>query len=95
MDEKLNCYINEPGFTPPVVSEIKITAVLHQRRKKTSVILFALAGSLWALAFYVFAFRVGMEHQAAGYAMFLVMTIAYMCAGAFAGLILHIRKVGL
>lgn len=94
MDERLNHYMNEPGRFPPAIKEGEIVANLEQRRKKTSIILLALAGLLWALVFYGLAFRVGMANQMAGIALLFITSMGYICAGALAGIIFHIRKVG-
>lgn len=95
LDERLNRYINEPGYFPPAITEGEIVAALNQRRKRMSIILLALAGLLWALVFYGLAFRVGMEDRSAGIVLLFITSIGYMCAGALAGILLHIRKAGI
>ena len=93
MDKRLNAYINSQTCTQPVITEQKIANELAQRRKRLYLILFSLAGLLWAIALYSVSFIVCKENQAAGIALLSVIFIGYMCAGCFAGIVIKFRKV--
>jgi hypothetical protein len=94
MDESLNGYMNSQPGVPPVITERQIAAVLARRARRASTILLSLASLLWTVLLYGYAFVLGRENQAAGIALLCVLTLGYICAGCFAGIVMKYRKAG-
>ena len=94
MDEKLSGYINSQPQSPPFINERHIVQELALRKKRLYIIMVSLAGLLWTLLLYTVAFMVGLENQTAGIALLTAISIGYICAGWFAGMVLKFRKVG-
>ena len=95
MDEQLSGYFGCQSHQPPFISERQIIKELAQRRKRMYLILFSLAGLLWTLLLYTVSFVVGRENQTAGILLLTAISIGYMCAGCFAGIVIKFRKVGI
>lgn len=93
MDERLSGYINTHIQQPPVLNERIILLELERRKKRLHLALLSLAGLLWAILFYWLSFKVSRENQAFGLAMLVMLSVSYMCAGCFAGVIIKLRKV--
>ena len=95
MDDKLSAYINRQMQEPPIIDERQIFNEIAQRRKQMYLILLSLAGLLWTMLLYAVSFMVGRENQVIGIAMLTIISVGYMCAGWFAGIVIKFRKVGL
>jgi hypothetical protein len=95
MDDRLKAYMAQEAGSPPRIDEARIAAMLAQRGKRLSLIMLSLAGALWALLLYAAAFWVGkrIDPRAAAVLM-LCLSLSYVCAGCFAGLVVRCRKVG-
>ena len=91
--EKLDGYINSQEDTPPVITERQIVEIVAKRQKRMAVTLLSLAGLLWTLVLYSFSFLVGRENQTAGIILLAALSVGYICAGCFAGIVLKFRKV--
>ena len=94
MDERLGRYVNSQTQAPPIVSEAAIARELARRARRASTILLSLAALLWTVLLYGYAFILGRENHAAGIALLCFLTLGYICAGFFAGIVLKYRKVG-
>ena len=94
MDERLDRYINSQAPEPPAVSAAAIARELARRTRRMSTILLSLAALLWTVLLYSYAFVLGRENQAAGIALLCVLTLGYICAGCFAGIVMKYRKAG-
>ena len=95
MDEMLSGYINNQTQAPPVVNERIIINELARRWKRLYLVLLSLAGFLWTALLYHISFMVGRENQTAGIALLTAISVGYMCAGCFAGIVMKFRKAGI
>jgi len=95
MDEQLKGYINSQASAMPVINERKLVEELEKRKKRLYLILFSLAGLLWAIALYSVSLLVDTENQTAGITLLIAISVGYMCAGCFAGIVVKFRKVGI
>ncbi|MDR1002153.1 MAG: hypothetical protein LBL82_02640 [Oscillospiraceae bacterium] len=95
MDDKLKAYIQNEAEYPPRINENRIIELTEKRRKRFSLIMFSVAAALWTLLFYAATLWVGREIDAecAAY-MMLCLSLSYICAGCFAGIVVKLRKVG-
>jgi hypothetical protein len=93
LDEKLNGYINNHKQIPPVINERRIVETVAGRRQRTAIVLLSLASLLWTLVLYGFSFLIGRDNQAAGIALFFIISIGHMGSALFVGIILKSRKV--
>ena len=95
MDEKLSGYINSQAQKPPAISEAAIVRELAWRERRKTLVMLSLAALLWTTLLYGYAFVLGRENQAAGIALLCAISVGYIGAGCFAGIILKFRKAGL
>ena len=93
MDERLSGYINNQIHEPPLVNERQIAAELARRGNRVYLILLSVTGLLWTMLLYVVSFTVGKENQTAGIVLLTIISVSYICAGWFAGIVIKFRKV--
>jgi hypothetical protein len=95
MDDRLKAYLAQEASNPPRIDQRQIIETLQRRRKRLSLILLSLAGGLWAVLLYAAAFWVGRQCDShAATMMLLGLSLSYVCAGCFAGVVVKYRKVG-
>jgi hypothetical protein len=95
MEDKLKAYLQSETVKPPRVSENQIIETLSKRRKRLSIIMLSFAGALWTALLYAAAFWLGKEVSPdITTVMLLLLSLGYICAGCFAGIVVKFRKVG-
>ncbi|MDR0913571.1 MAG: hypothetical protein LBM65_00135 [Oscillospiraceae bacterium] len=95
MEDKLKAYIQTQAASPPKINERLIIKTLQKRRKRFSLIMLSIAGTLWTILLYSAALWVGKEFsQNIAIFMLFCLTLGYICAGCFAGIVVKFRKVG-
>jgi hypothetical protein len=93
MEDKLKAYLQATDEYPPHISEKKIVRTLADRRKRFSIIMLSFAGALWTILLYAAAFWLGKEVSTdICKAVLLCLSIGYICAGCFAGIVVKFRK---
>jgi len=93
MDEKLERFFAETGSQPPFITERIIEAELSERSRRLSFTLLSVAAFLWSALNYCVAVLIWRQNETRGIVVLAGMTVAYICAGLFAALVLKFRKV--
>ena len=95
LDKMLDSYLcGGAGEPPPHMSVQKIQHILQAQKKRRLLIAVSVAALLWVMALALFTVCLYQLNPMAGRVLAVALAVGAGCAGAFSGLVLKFKKVG-